>query len=103
MEKWINKASSLPTITECDDLLAKKIIAKEIFESNLRLSASEASGTAQHPWDFLAETKNSFKNSEIFANCALLEPREGIEPSTSFLPRKRSATELSGHVGHCLA
>lgn len=27
---------------------------------------------------------------------ACAEPREGIGPSTSFLPRKRSATELSG-------
>ena len=73
MEKWINQASSLIEVAECDDLLRKKVVSKEIFGSNLRLSASEASGTAQHPWDFLQETKNSFKNSEIFANCALLE------------------------------
>ena len=29
----------------------------------------------------------------------LYEPREGIGPSTSFLPRKRSATELPRHFG----
>ena len=28
----------------------------------------------------------------------LLEPEEGIEPSTSFLPRKRSADELLRHI-----
>ena len=33
-----------------------------------------------HPWDFLAETKNSFKNNEIFADCAILERVRGIEP-----------------------
>ena len=80
MEKWINQASSLIEVAECDDLLQKKVVSKEIFGSNLRLSASEASGTAQHPWDFLAEYKNSFKNSEIFANCALLERVRGLEP-----------------------
>lgn len=74
MSKWIVQAENLPAIAECDDLLAKKVVSKEIFGSNLRLSASEASGQPVQPWDFLQETKNSFKNSEIFANCALLEP-----------------------------
>ena len=36
--------------------------------------------TAQHPWDFLAETKNSLKKSEIFADCAILERVTGIGP-----------------------
>ncbi len=91
MEKWVNQASSLIEVAECGTLLDKKRASKEIFGSNLRLSASEASGTAQHPWDFLQETKNSFINSEIFANCALLEPRQGIEPWTCGL-RYRCST-----------
>ena len=77
---WINQAECLIEVAECDDLLPKKVVSKEIFGSNLRLSGSVASGTAQHPWDFVAEFKNSFKNNEIFANCALLERVRGIGP-----------------------
>ena len=91
MSKWIVQAENLPAIAECGTLLDKKRASEEVFGSNLQLSASEASGTAQHPWDFLAETKNSFKNSEIFANCALLEPKVGLEPTTCGL-RYRCST-----------
>ena len=80
MSKWIVQAENLPVIAECGTLLDKKRASEEVFGSNLQLSASEASGRAQHPWDFLAETKNSFKNSEIFADCAILERVRGIEP-----------------------
>ena len=80
MSKWIVQAENLPAIAECGTLLDKKRASEEVFGSNLKLSASEASGEPQHPWDFLAETKNSFKNSEIFANCALLERVTGIGP-----------------------
>ena len=69
MAKWINKASSLPTLAECDDLLAKKIIAKEIFGSNLQLSASEASGQYSDPWDFVMRAKNSCKHLENLQLC----------------------------------
>ncbi|MCE7898349.1 recombinase family protein [Candidatus Microgenomates bacterium CPR3] len=31
MEKWINQASSLIEVAECDDLLRKKVVSKEIF------------------------------------------------------------------------
>ena len=80
MEKWINQASSLIEVAECDDLLAKKVISKEIFGSNLRLSGSVASGQTVHPWDFLQETKNSFKNGGDFEICSLLERVTGIGP-----------------------
>ena len=42
--------------------------------ANLRLSASEASGTYRDPWQFIVETKNSVKNDENFQQCAILEP-----------------------------
>ena len=74
MSKWIVQAENLPAIAECGTLLDKKRASEEVFGSNLQLSASEASGQTVQPWDFLQETKNSFKNSEIFADCALLEP-----------------------------
>ena len=90
MEKWINQASSLIEVAECDDLLRKKVVSCEIFGSNLRLSASEASGQHRDPWQFIVETKNSVKNAENFQQCAILEPTPGIGPETSFLPRMRS-------------
>ncbi len=80
MEKWVNQATSLIEIAECDDLLRKKVVSKEIFGSNLRLSASEASGTAQHPWDFMLSAKTAVKNDENFQQCDLLERVRGIGP-----------------------
>ncbi len=70
--KWIDQAENLPTIAECDDLLAKKVVAKQMFGSNLQLSASEASGTYREPWDFVVRAKNSLKNAGDFENCELL-------------------------------
>ena len=90
MEKWINQASSLIEVAECVDLLRKKVVSCEIFGSNLRLSASEASGTAQHPWDFVLSAKTAMKNDENFLQCAFLEPRRGIGPLTFPLPRECS-------------
>ena len=89
--KCIDQAENLPAVAECGTLLEQKSAAKLLFGSNLQLSASEASGTAQSPWDFLQETKNSFKNSEIFADCAILEPKVGLEPTTCGL-RYRCST-----------
>ncbi len=80
MEKWINQASSLIEVAECDDLLRKKVVSKEIFGSNLRLSASEASGEPQHPWDFVLSAKTAVKNDENFQQCAFLERVTGIGP-----------------------
>jgi len=80
MEKWIGKAESLPTVAECSELEGIKLASKEIFGSNLRLSASAASGQPVHPWDFLAEHKNSLKNNENFQKCAFLERVTGVGP-----------------------
>ena len=80
MSKWIVQAENLPAIAECDNLLAKKVVSKEIFGSNLRLSASVASGTAQHPWDFVLSAKTAVKNAENFQQCDLLERVRGLEP-----------------------
>ena len=80
MSKWIVQAENLPVIAECDDLLAKKIISKQLFGSDLRLSGSVASGQHRDPWQFIVETKNSVKNAENFQQCAILERVRGIGP-----------------------
>ena len=41
MAEWIKEASSLPKIAQENDLFAKKVIAKEIFGSNLVLAGGE--------------------------------------------------------------
>ena len=72
--KWITQAENLPAVAECGALLEQKSTAKLLFGSNLRLSASEASGTYRDPWDFVVRAKNSLKNRESFQNCELLVP-----------------------------
>ena len=61
MENWIKEAENLPKIARENNLFAKKVAAKEIFGSNLILSARFARATPQKPWRFLqiAEKKTA--------------------------------------------
>ena len=81
MSKWIIKAENLPKIAECDDLLSKKVVSKEIFGSNLLLFGQTISGEPNLPWNLVLNAKNSVKNGENFDECAILERVEGIGPS----------------------
>ena len=47
---WINSALQAAKIARDNDLFAKKVIAKEIFGSNLILAAREARRRAQNQW-----------------------------------------------------
>ncbi len=95
MLKWINQAENLPVVAECGDLLVKKITAKEIFGSDLWLSASEASGTAQTPWEFVISATSRCKKAENLQNsCAWVGPL-GFGPRTPCLKgRCSNQTEL---------
>ena len=77
---WLNQATSLIETAECGGLKGIKSASEEVFGSNLLLSASEASGEPQHPWDFVLSAKNSIKNGGDFEKCDLLERVRGIEP-----------------------
>ena len=99
--KWIDQAENLPAVAECGSLLEQKATAKQLFGSNLQLSASEASGTYRDPWDFVVRAKNSLKNRESFQNCELLVGAHRIELWTSFLSGKRSTTELRAQLLTC--
>ena len=99
MLEWIKEASSLPKIARESNLFSKKVAAKEIFGSNLVLANREArlrapSGkdlSGRNAWAALcAATEMEGK----FAKSLILEPGERIGLSASFLPRKRSTTEL---------
>ena len=76
MREWINEAENLPQIAREGDLFAKKVAAKEIFGSNLRLGGREARLTApsaedlsgQNAWAALCaanEKVGQFSESQI--------------------------------------
>ena len=50
MAEWIKVASSLEKTARDNDLFAKKVIAKEIFGSNLRLASRAVRGEPQNQW-----------------------------------------------------
>ena len=77
---WLNQATSLIETAECGGLKGIKSASVEVYGSNLLLSASEASGEPQHPWDFVLSAKNSIKNGGDFEKCDLLERVTGIGP-----------------------
>ena len=77
-EKWIKEAENLPQIARESNLFQKNVAAKEIFGSNLILSAREARAKPQKHWAALsAAPQNRFQKSESL----LLVPGVGIEPT----------------------
>jgi len=50
MKKWIKVASNLVKIARDSNLLQKKVVAKEIFGSNLRLASRAVRGEPQNQW-----------------------------------------------------
>src|SRR3989344_2117088 len=52
MKEWIKVASNLVKIARDNDLLQKKVIAKEIFGSNLRLASRAGRGEPVFPYLF---------------------------------------------------
>ena len=77
-QNWIKVASTLVKIARDNDLLQKKVIAKEIFGSNLRLASRAVRGERVFPYLSAlraAESVGQIPESQI------LVPREGFEPS----------------------
>ena len=88
MREWIKEAENLPKIAQENDLFAKKVIAKEIFGSNLVLADREArvsapSGTkrpeksGQNQWAAVSaarEMASKKSKSQIVVHLAGLEP-----------------------------
>jgi len=55
MENWINYAQNIEKIARDSNLLDKKVAAKEIFGSNLRLASRALRGEPQNQWAALCE------------------------------------------------
>ena len=78
MKEWIKVATTLVKIARDSNLLEKKVAAKEIFGSNLRLAAREARGNPILPYEAArCAAELVGKKSESL----ILVGREGFEPS----------------------
>ena len=76
-QKWLNVATNLVTIARDHDLGMKKVMAKEIFGSNLRLAARRLLGDPVAPWSFVSQAaaeSAAFSESSIFVLGVGLEP-----------------------------
>ncbi len=77
-QNWIKVASNLVKIASDDDLFEKKVIAKEIFGSNLRLDAREARG---NPLPAYFATQRAAESVGEKSESLILVGRVGIEPT----------------------
>ncbi len=75
---WINSALQSKKIARDNDLFAKKVIAKEIFGSNLILAAREARARAQNQWAALCAAHQMVGKKPL---SQILVPRVGVEPT----------------------
>ena len=78
MGKWINYAQNMEKIARDSDLLEKKVAAKEIFGSNLRLASRAVRGEPVFPFSAALRAANSVgKKSESL----IMVPGAGLEPA----------------------
>ena len=78
MAEWIKVASNLEKIARDNNLFEKKVVAEQVFGSNLRLTAREARGNPQNQWVALcAAHEMAGQKSES----QILERVMGIEPT----------------------
>ena len=86
-QNWIKVASNLVKIARDSNLFEKKVAAKQVFGSNLRLAAREARGNPQNQRAALcAAHEMAGQKSES----QILEPPVGLEPTTCGLQNRRS-------------
>ena len=93
MRNWLKRANSICEITEANDLEAKKVLAKEIFGSNLILKSQKAQPTAaqnsfsppENIWYLLRKSKEKAALSgDNFQFSTILAGMEGFEPPNAW-------------------
>ncbi len=85
MKEWIKEAGNLPKIAREHNLLDKKVMAKKIFGSNLRLSARKVAArelkngdnSPKTPWAAIQAAREKIGK---ISDCMILVPPRGIEP-----------------------
>ena len=87
MKEWIKVASNLVKIARDNNLLEKKVVAKEIFGSNLRLASRAVRGEPVFP--YLSALRAAESVGKI-PEGLILVPCKGIEPLTISLRGSRS-------------
>ena len=95
MREWIKQAENLPKIARENNLFAKKVVAKEIFGSNLRLTGGKVvwgelkngDNSPKKPWAALFATNQIF--IEKPESPVVVDPG-GLEPPTSAMWMQRS-------------
>ena len=85
MRKWIKQAENLPTIARDSNLFAKKVTAKEIFGSNLRLAAKRVGIIGNENTEYGGQNKwtavwAAHQSIGKIPECLLLVARRGIGP-----------------------
>ena len=91
MKEWIKVATTLVKIARNSNLLEKKVAAKEIFGSNLRLASRAVRGEPVFP--FSAALRAAKSVGKISESLILVRP-PGFEPGTNCLRGNCSAIEL---------
>ena len=74
MQNWILTARNAGEIAVSGSLQEKRVLAKEVFGSNLVLDRKKARGYCVKPWSLLVENSSS----------RMVERVKGIEPSSRF-------------------
>ena len=88
MKEWIKVASSLEKTAMDSNLFSKKVAAKEIFGSNLRLASCAVRGEPVFPFSAaLRATESVGQKSESL----ILVGGTGLEPVTSAMSMQRSS------------
>ena len=81
MKEWIKVATNLVKIARDSNLLNKKVAAKEIFGSNLRLASRAVRGEPVFPYlSALRAAESVGQKSESL----ILVPGVGVEPTNPF-------------------
>ena len=78
MKEWIKVALNLVKIASDNNLLNKKVVAKEIFGSNLRLASRAVRGEPVFPFSAALRAAESIGK---IPESLILVPEEGVEPS----------------------
>jgi hypothetical protein len=83
-QKWILTSKKAGKIAVSGSLQEKRVLALEVFGSNLILDCKKARGSCIKPWSLLVESNQT----------GGMEPMSGIEPPTYGLRNRCSTTEL---------